>query len=1269
MFMWLFRFITPIFVFFTFYGIILNAQNYSFNIKWHPNKIEKIGNNTISFLYFDNASYSYPGSPIPVFIKDFEINSNEYKAELSNIITENIPENELNNVDLTNVSNDFSFKSTIVYERKKPFLNVELIPIRKNSNGIYQRIISFDINLIYDKSIQNESVKAYKHLYANNSVLSTGRWKKIKITQTGIYKLTYNQIVDMGFSNPQNIKVYGNGGAMLPYYNNAPRVDDIQQIPIYIYKGTDNIFNSGDYILFFAKAPVYWSYNSSIQMFTHSLHHYSDESFYFLTDEGSSSLTMQIVDENNLTPNQNVQSFDDYVYHELESINFIKSGRNWVGESFSNNLSQSFSFAIPNIVQNSTASVKAIVYGRSPVTNSFSFSLNGQNLGTQLISALYYSSTGNYANSGTFIKTTTLNGGNSLNLSITYDKPPQGGEGWLDYFDINVRRNLIFGGGQMFFRDAASIGIGNIAQFQITINNPNTQIWDITNPLNPFIVQSSINGSQLIFNAKTDSLREFIAFDGTSFFSPTVIGDVANQNLHGLNGIDMVIVSHPNFLSAANELAELHRQMDQLSVEVVTPELIYNEFSSGIPDVSAIKFFMKMLYDKAGNDSSKMPKYLLLVGDGSYDNRHNFSSNTNFILTYQSTFSNAPVSSFTTDDFFGMLDDNEYEYIGKLDISVGRLPVKSLAEANILVKKIKNYYSTTSLGDWRNSLTFVADDEDSNEHINQSNTLATFIDTLFPQYNLDKIFLDAFQQESTPTGDRYPGAHDAIEQRIKKGTLVFNYTGHGNEYALTHEHVIINSDIIAWSNFNTLPLFITGTCEFSHWDDYNRTSAGELVLLNPMGGSIAMFSTTRLVYSTSNFALHKNFFDYLFRRNTHNEYLRIGDIYRLAKNQTGGLGDINKRNFSLLGDPVMRLAYPKHIVITDSINGVSISTFNDTIKPLQHIKISGHVEDANSTILTNYSGTVLVTVFDKPISLNTLANDGGAVYSFKIQNNILFKGQASVINGKFNIEFIIPKDIQYTSGYGKISYYLRPSSGTEDGTGCYNRLIIGGETQNISDHQGPQINLFMNNEQFVNGGITNESPQLIAKFFDENGINTGSSSIGHDICAYIDGNTSKKIVLNDQYVSEKDDYKRGKATYSFSNLEPGEHKITVKAWDVANNSSESSLNFVVKSSEKIEISRVLNYPNPFSTKTSFYFEHNQASGLVDVMVQIFSITGKVVKTITRSFYSDGFRNEPIEWNGKDEYGDKLAQGVYFYKLTVKTTNGTAEKFEKLVILQ
>lgn len=1248
---------------------IVNAQKYDYKLKWINNGKENISGDDFIFFQFEGANYSDLSNPVPVFIKNYFVSSDLFEAQLTNVITEKIPDNLLEKIDLSQIQEDFIFTSNLFYERKKPVLTVELYPIRKR-NRVYERIISFSIEVTSNKNLHTPKTIAFEGMkYSANSVLSSGMWKKIKISQTGIYKLTYAQISSMGFQNPQNIKVYGNGGDMLPYYNNVSRIDDIEQIPIYIYKGSDGIFNDGDYILFYCKAPIYWTYNSTEQAFLHSIHNYSDESYYFLTDEGGPATPMTVIDENSLSSNLTVSAFDDYAYHELESINLIKSGRMWLGESFDNSLTQTFTYSFPNMVNGSNLYLQCQVYSRAAVTNSYSFSINSQNIGSQLIAALNYSSTGNYAIGETFKKRVTNTFNNAITLDITYNKPAQGGEGWLNYFDINVRRSLIFTGGQMPFRDIQSVALGNVSQFQLSTNNPNTVVWEVTNPISPSIITSSINNNILRFIATTDHLREFIAFDGTSFYTPTVVGDVANQNLHGLNNVDMVIISHPDFLSVANEIADIHRQYDNLTVEVVTPDAIYNEFSSGMKDISAIKFFMKMLYDRAGTDSLKMPKYLLLVGDGSYDNRHSFSQNTNFIPTYQSVSSLAPTSSFTTDDYYGLLDDNEYEYVGKLDIGVGRLPIKSLTEANAVLKKIKNYYSSVALGDWRNWLTFVADDEDANEHIGQSNALATEVDTLYPQYNNDKIFLDAFQQESTPTGDRYPGAHDAIAQRISKGSLVFNYTGHGNEYALSHEHVIINSDIVGWTNFNKLPLFITGTCEFSHWDNYNLTSAGELILLNPIGGSIALFSTTRLVYSTSNFALHSAFFDYLYARNTEGNYLALGDIYRLAKNKTGGLGDINKRNFSLLGDPAMKLSYPKHIVLTDSINGISISTFNDTIKPLEKVTLKGHIENAHAQLLDSYTGTVVVTVFDKPVTIYTLANDGGNQYPFSIQNNILFRGQASVQNGRFRLEFILPKDILYTSGHGKISYYAYPSSGTEDATGYYKYLNIGGETGVISDNQGPQINLYMNDEKFVNGGITNESPILIAKFYDDNGINTVSSSIGHDICAYLDNDVSKKVVLNDNYLSDKDNYKKGTATYNYSDLETGEHTLTVKAWDVANNSSETSITFTVKSSANVELSHILNYPNPFSNKTSFYFEHNQPSNQIEAMIQIFSISGRLVKTIQSSFYAEGFRSTPIEWDGRDDYGDKLAQGVYFYKISVKTDNGSSEKFEKLVILK
>lgn len=1243
------------------------SQIITYNIRWKSNILENIsGSNTVLMSFEENHFYRF-GFQVPIFVDNIKIDNENKEAILVDYKTEIIQDELLKGIETKNIKDFFEFSSTITFNRKHPYINIELIPVRYNSSlNKFERIVSFSIKI--SESQNNISIlKSDKHStsYASNSILSIGKWKKLKISQTGVYKLTFYQIKEMGFSSPSNVKIYGNGGAFLGYYNNKPRIDDLVEIPIYINKGNDGVFNEGDYILFYAKAPVYWNYDLTNLAFTHFLHPYTNDSYYFITDYGNTATNIPSVNYDTLITTHVVNSFDDYAYHEQELHNFLKSGRLWVGESFNYSLAQTFSFNFQNIVPNSSLYIQSAVYARANTSSSFTFNINGNNIGNQSIYGAPTSGTSVFGE--TFRKRIT-NSSNQINISITYNKPASGGEGWLDYIILNVKRYLNFSSGQMMFRNASSVGINQFAEFQISTSKSNSIVWDVTSAISPFIIETTYQNNILSFKAPANEIREYIVFDGTNFLSPVVVGDVPNQNLHALSDIDLVIVSNKNFLSAANELAEIHRNYDLLNVVVVTPEVVYNEFSSGMPDISAIKFFMKMLYDRAGNDSLKMPKYLLFFGDGSYNNRSYFSGNTNFILSYQSATSLSAINSLTTDDYFGMLDNNEYEYIGTLDIGVGRIPVKTISEAQNVIKKIKNYYTSLSLGEWRNWVAFLADDEDVNEHIAQSNTLAQYLENNFPQYIIDKIYLDAFPQKTTPTGDRYPDAQEAVEQRMKKGCLVFNYTGHGNEYALTHEHVIIISDIVSWANFNTLPLFITATCEFGRWDDYARVSAGELVFLNPRGGAINMLTTTRLVYSTSNFALNKAFFEVLFPKNSQGEYLRLGDVYRIAKNRTGGLGDINKRNFSLLGDPAMRIAFPKYTVVTDSINSIHISQFSDTIHPLQKVKVSGHVENNNS-VLSSFNGELFITVLDKPTNLITLANDGGAPFQFTVQKDILFRGKVSVKNGYFVCEFIVPKDIKYTSGFGKISYYAINAGSTDDATGSYNQLLIGGEEIPLQDNKGPEISLFMNDENFSDGGITNDSPTLIVKLYDENGINTVSSSIGHDITAILNNNPSNKYILNDNYISEKDNYQKGTTTYAFSNLPPGEHVITVKAWDVANNSSEKSIRFIVKSSQQLAITRVINFPNPFTTKTQFYFEHNNPNTSLEVMIQIFTITGKVIKTIQKQFYSEGFRSPSIEWDGKDEYGDELAAGVYFYKIRVKNENQSVEKIEKLVKLK
>jgi len=1264
------RTLPALIIYFLFFQIFSFGQNYERTINWLPNKAENLYDTKFELLNFTNAVYENISTGLPYYYEQFKMlpYNNDGKIEIVSANFEVIPSGQLKSVlNIDSIPTEIVFRSSVSYIKKKPFLQFSFIPLRHNKNaGTVEKLVSFT----FKKSENNNQLKNIKsRVYASSSVLNSGKWQKIKINQTGIYKLTYKQISDLGFTNPDKIKIFGNGGKVLSVNNFNYRHDDLVENPIWFEKGTDGIFNSGDYILFYLHGPVYWSYNTDKGIFTHSIHPYSDESYYFITDDGASSKTLQTLPVETNSPNVTVNTFDDYNYHEVESSNFIKSGKLWVGEYFNNVLTSNFDFSFPMIDQAEQATFSAMVYGRASVSNSFSFSVNSTSLGTASIGAVQLGNVqANYSNNNWFIKSFNPTSSN-LSFNVTYNKPAEGGEGWLDYIEVNVRKQLAMQGGQIQFRDIKSVGASNVSEFQITNATNNTIVLDVTNPVNPYIVPTVLNGNLLTFTAKSDTLHEYIAFDGTITYSYTNIVEVANQNLHGLVTPDLVIVSHPDFLTYANTLAEFHRTNDNLSVLVVTPEIIYNEFSSGSPDVTAIKDLMKMFYDRAGADTSLMPKYLLFYGDGSYDNRHNFSYNTNFILTYQSTSSLSSTASFCTDDYFGMLDDNEYDYVGALDIGVGRLPVKNSAEAQGVLNKIINYYNPTTNGDWKNWLTFIGDDEDSNEHMSQSNQLCTYIDTTYHVYNIDKIFLDAFQQITTPNGDRYPDVNTAISNRMKKGTLLMNYTGHGNEIGLTHEHIIGVADINSWTNFEKLPLFITATCEFSRYDDFARTSAGEMVILNQNGGAVAMFTTTRLVYSSSNFAINSSFINRIFKKDSNRNYFKLGDIYMLAKNATSSNADINKRNFSLLGDPAVKLAYPKYLVLTDSINGVSTSVFIDTLHALQKYTIKGHIVNQDSTPVVNYNGTLYPTIFDKPITIATLANDGGSTFYFKLQNNVLYKGKATITNSIFEFTFVVPKDIQYNIGYGKVSYYAE--NGTVfDAHGFTNVFIGGNSTDVITDVNGPEVQLYINDENFVYGGITDENPYIYAKLHDENGINTVGNGIGHDITAVLDGNTAKTIVLNDYYEGDLNNYQSGTVRYPLSGISDGLHNIKFKAWDVFNNSVEAYTEFVVSEALDLTIGNIFNYPNPFTTHTDFYFDHNQINSSLDVLIQVFTVSGKLIKSIKTTLNNNSFHSTPITWDGLDDYGDKIGKGVYIYKLTVKAPNEQQQnKFEKLVILR
>lgn len=1272
-----------------------NNKGLDYTVNWEGIKSQSnYENETHKYLTFQGAEHSYSDNYIPRY--NIKINIPNVITSFSAFISEGIyvplTEDELafvKNSSLINETIDVS--TSIAYNKKQAYGRINFLPFRRNtSTGKIEKLTAFNLNIKYAENQKSQNRAAAT--YASSSVLQNGTWYKLAVSSDGVHKLTYaflqNLGIDMSTLNPQNIRVYGTAG-LLPELNSQPKIDDLIENAIFVQGEADGVFNSTDYVLFYAKGPDSWSYNpTSCSLFSHQKHTYSDTAYYFLNFDLGTGKRIQPQASSTLAATNTVTAFNDYAYHENDNTNFLKSGKLWVGEYFDNIASYNFSFSFPNIDMTNPVSVKTSIASRYIASSSSNanYLVTSQSGSTTIpIAATSGGAYDVYANIGTSCY--TFNPSNPV-ITVNITKQTTSAVAWLDYLELNVRRNLIMSGTQMAFRDIESVGLGNVADYNITSNIP-IQVWDVTDFANIKLQDLNISGTNYQFRLPSDNLNEFVAFSGNNFNTPLSGRKIENQNLHANTSKQYLIVTHPDFYQQALELANYRENKDTISTLVVTTEQVYNEFSSGARDASAIRNFVKMFYDRA-TLPSELPKYLLLYGDGSYDNRGNYIGNTNFIPTYQSLASTVLTTSYVSDDYFGLLDDSEGLWINDaVDVGIGRFPVKTTSEAKAMNAKIFNYertgfalssnstactsgqVSSSPFGDWRNIVAFVADDEDASLHANQADSISRIVKRLYKNYNIDKIYLDSYIQEATPGGKRYPAANEALDKRVQKGCLIMNYTGHGGELGWAHERVLENSTINSWKNINNLPLFFTATCEFTRWDDPERTSAGEYVFLNPTGGGIGLMTTVRVVYAGPNFNLNLHYFNNTFNPLSNGKMPTLGDVYEIMKNQYDGY-IVNGRNFTLIGDPSMRLAYPKYTVSTDTVNTIPVTTASsDTVRALSLVTVSGYVRNSSGNVLSNYNGILYPTVFDKPQKITTLSNDGVTAsppINFLLQKNILYKGKVSVTNGFFKFSFIVPKDIAYQYGIGKISYYAE--NGTEDANGYYEQIIIGGsDTNAIADNIGPDVMLYLNDDKFVFGGITDENPDLYAKVKDENGINTVGNGIGHDITATLDINTANAVVLNDYYQADLNSYKSGTIRYPYANLTEGKHTLTLKIWDVYNNSTKSYTEFIVAKSADMALSHVLNYPNPFTTKTQFYFEHNQCCQTLEVELQIFTISGKLVKTITQLVAAEGNRSNPIDWDGRDDYGDKIGRGVYLYKLKVKTSEGaTAEKIEKLVIL-
>jgi hypothetical protein len=1231
------------------------------SIRWQPVKALYPGH---SLLFFDGAiNYDSLGF-LPIYSCNIP---NEYNGKISQVSLLSADYEPLENEDwslfpdIKLIGNEPAVMISTSYDRKIQVQSIFFLPLRKapGKEG-FEKVVSFKLKITIEKDrvVQPTITRANRN-FTDNSVLSHGDWYRIGARETGIYKISYLDLESMGINpalvNPRNIRIFGNGSGMLEEANSLPRKDDLLENSIYISGESDGIFDPEDFILFYGENPVAITYNAFFQKYEHEVNFYTDETYYFLNVGEVPGKRVQTLDPLTAEPTNEVYTFEDFAYHEKDSLNLIKSGKIWYGEVFNSQLEYSFPFYLKDIDLEEPVYFKANLAGRSTTNTVFNFFADGTQFSEIDLPSVLIGSTVYARPINTNFEPFYAHGEN-VEVGISFEKQGSIDVGWLNYIELNYRRHLNFDGGQLSFRDMRPVGDSSIARYHIQTSITGITIWEISDQGAITVPAITTEPDGISIKSAAETLKEFIAFDGTQFFSPEFVEEVENQNLHNLQPVDFVIITYPLFLEQANRLADYHRQRDGMTVLVVTPQQIYNEFSSGAQDVSAIRDFMKMLYDRSG--SGKELRYLLLFGDASFDYKDISGEDNNLVPAFECRESLKSAASFVTDDFFGCLDiDEGSNGAGTMDVGVGRFPVLTVNEAEAMVDKSIYYMSNNreNFKPWRNSIVYIADDEDINMHLDQAEGLAEITDSLSPVYNVNKIYLDAFQQVQTNSGMRYPDVNKAIDNVINDGCLIINYTGHGGEIAWADERVMDIPAIEGYKNLTHLPLFVTATCEFSRYDDPGLVSAGERVFLNPDGAGIGLLTTTRLAYSQSNFAYNKRFYYAVFNTDSiTGEHPRLGDLIKAAKTPS----NTNIKNFVLLGDPALMLAYPKMQIRTDKITNINSQSTTDTLHALSKVSISGHIEDLLGNKMDGFNGVLYSSVFDKPIKYSTRKNDPSSIVTdFYIQNKIVYKGESPVINGEFSFTFVMPSDISYQYGEGKISYYALDTFNLTDAYGYEPVMIGGNDPLAVTDTEGPLIDLYLNTLSFTSGEVTTPDPLLIGNLFDESGINAVGNGIGHDITAIIDGDYQEQVILNDYFAPENGSYQKGQILFKISPLSNGLHSLTLRAWDVLNNSSEKTIEFQVNVGARLSISNVQNRPNPFNDGTSFVFEYNKPGTALDVTIRIYSLMGQKMSTLHYSVETENTDSGLLYWNGLDESGNEIPAGLYVYQLQVESADG------------
>ncbi|WP_444671301.1 type IX secretion system sortase PorU [Flavobacterium columnare] len=1202
--------------------------------------------------------------------------SEESSLKCYEIITDEIEASELGILDPKNINESIDFKIKNVTFRDETSVVLSFNPIYKEGN-VYKKVISF--SYFFKESVNKKMFARATTGNLQNSVLRKGGWKKFYIEKSGVYKITKSFLSQLGIdvnADPRTLKIYGNGGAMIPLLNSENSNLDLQENAIQVIGEEDGVFDDSDYVLFYGLGMDKWSEENR----THN-NLYADKSYYYITSGEDKGKRIQTKVQPVGSAHVFFDKYDFYAYHEVDKYNIGEFGRRWFGEELHLKSNYTFDFFVPNLVLGEEVVVNLSSVATSAKSSSMNVAINGTNQGLVTFLGISDLSTVK-GQEGVFLTRYRENTSNTISVALSYNNNGiPSAKCYLDFLSITAKSNLIGYGKQFGFRiNQVENKSPLIGQYNLKNVGSVSEIWDVTT----FDAVSKINkGTENDFSFLSlidKKVHEYVVVDPNDYYYPKFdeTSNVVNQDLKGnlfldennqIKPLDYLIVTPRILKSQADRLADFHRNYSKLNVKVVTLDAIYNEFSTSKQDIGAIRNLVRYIYENA--PEGKKINYLCLFGDASFDYKDRVKNNTNLVPNLQSLGSFTLSDSFVSDEFFGMMDPDEGRMTGTegCDIAVGRILAKDILQAQQIVDKIIQYHDKKSVGKWRNNLVFLSDDVDKNSDATLQVNLNNMADAILanrPFFNAKKIFTDAYEQIITSGGQKYPKAKEEFLNSFSQGALAMIYIGHGGETGLASERLFELADIKALQNPYRFPLFMTVTCEFTRYDNPLKDTGGEIAFQNPQGGPVALISTSRLIYQFIGEQYNLLIAPYLFGYSDKGK-VSIAEAVRLAKKESLNIGN---HVISFIGDPAMKLAIPDPKAVITHINDEPIATYTGSLSALSKIKISGEIQDDKGQLQKDFYGELFVSIFDKFIDKNTLANDGILPkLSFKSMGETIFRGNANAKEGKFEFNFVVPKDIAIPLGNGKASFYVAEETGIKDKTGHDLNIKVGGINQNApEDNIPPKMQLYINDKNFVVGSIVNQKPVLIVELQDENGINT-AGGIGHDIVVFLDGDETKPIILNDFYNSVKDDYTKGVVNYQFSKLAPGIHTLTVKAWDVYNNMVSSDLKFVVIDDSDLVLTNVLNYPNPFVNYTEFWFTHNKPFEPLEVQVQVMTITGKIVWTKNQTVSTTGFLSRDLIWNGKDDFGDKIGKGVYLYKLSVKSivSNKKAEKIEKLVI--